>query len=95
MMRTWGISAALLGLLAMEAAGQNPVRQSADSARTPSRAECDSMVVRARVDSVQTTVRAYLQRIDGGVISSPVVEGDVVYFGGLDGKLYAVSATRQ
>ncbi len=30
-------------------------------------------------------------RFDGGVVSSPVVAGGVVYFGGLDGKLYAVS----
>ena len=27
-----------------------------------------------------------------GVASSPVTEGDLIYFGGLDGKLYAVSA---
>jgi outer membrane protein assembly factor BamB len=31
-------------------------------------------------------------RFDGGVVSSPVVVDGVVYFGGLDGKLYAVSA---
>jgi outer membrane protein assembly factor BamB len=27
----------------------------------------------------------------GGAISSPLVVGGVVYFGGMDGKLYAVS----
>ncbi len=31
-------------------------------------------------------------RFDGGVVSSPVVVDGVIYFGGLDGKLYAVSA---
>jgi glucose dehydrogenase len=31
-------------------------------------------------------------RFDGGVVSSPTVVDGVVYFGGLDGKLYAVSA---
>jgi outer membrane protein assembly factor BamB len=31
------------------------------------------------------------ERFDGGVVSSPVVVDGVVYFGGLDGKLYAVS----
>jgi len=31
-------------------------------------------------------------RFDGGVVSSPVVVDGVVYFGSLDGKLYAVSA---
>jgi len=31
-------------------------------------------------------------RFDGGVVSSPMVVDGVVYFGGLDGKLYAVSA---
>jgi outer membrane protein assembly factor BamB len=32
-------------------------------------------------------------RFDGGVVSSPTVVDQVVYFGGLDGKLYAVSTT--
>jgi len=32
-------------------------------------------------------------RFDGGVVSSPVVIDGVVYFGSLDGKLYAVSTT--
>ncbi len=31
-------------------------------------------------------------RIDGGVVSSPTVVDGVVYFGSLDGKLYAVAA---
>jgi ferredoxin len=31
------------------------------------------------------------ERFDGGVVSSPVVVDGVVYFGSLDGKLYAVS----
>jgi outer membrane protein assembly factor BamB len=31
-------------------------------------------------------------RFDGGVVSSPAVVDGVVYFGGLDGKFYAVSA---
>jgi len=30
-------------------------------------------------------------RFDGGVVSSPTVVDGVVYFGSLDGKLYAVS----
>jgi outer membrane protein assembly factor BamB len=30
-------------------------------------------------------------RFDGGVVSSPAIAGSVVYFGSLDGKLYAVS----
>jgi outer membrane protein assembly factor BamB len=32
-----------------------------------------------------------LMRIDGGVVSSPAIADGVVYFGSLDGKLYAVS----
>jgi outer membrane protein assembly factor BamB len=30
-------------------------------------------------------------RIDGGVASSPTIADGVVYYGSLDGKLYAVS----
>jgi outer membrane protein assembly factor BamB len=30
-------------------------------------------------------------RFDGGVVSSPTVVDGVVYFGSLDGKLYAVA----
>ncbi len=69
MMNRWRVGVALVGLLAIRATAQNPVRQSADTTKAPSAAECDSMVARARVDSVSTTVRAYLQRIDGGIMS--------------------------
>jgi outer membrane protein assembly factor BamB len=34
-------------------------------------------------------------RFDGGVVSSPTVVAGVVYFGSLDGKLYAVSTASE
>lgn len=45
---------------------------------------------KVRTDEALATVDI---RFDGGVVSSPVVVDGVVYFGGLDGKLYAVSAS--
>jgi len=39
-------------------------------------------------DALESFERIQFQ---GGVVSSPAVSNDVVYFGGLDGKLYAVS----
>ncbi len=74
MRKCLSIGAALVVALALGARAQNVIRQAADSARAPSSAACDSVVAHARVDSAATTVRAYLQRIDGGVMSRSYAE---------------------